>query len=248
MAADPSSPTSAEPQADGRSSARGGRLTLWGVAIVLVAVSVFGGPHTSDGSPPASRAAGASAATQTAPQQTDTQQVDPPPTDPKQADPQQGDPEQADPELPRSAPTRLRIPKISVDAPFTTLSIGSSGQLEPPPAGDTNLVGWYAKGASPGEKGTAVIAGHVDTATSPAVFAHLDDLRRGDRFTVERADGRDAEFVVDDTETFAKDDFPSKRVYADTRRPEVRLITCAGDYDHDAKDYKDNLVVFAHLV
>ncbi|MFD8388967.1 class F sortase [Streptomyces sp. NPDC059680] len=248
MAADPSSPTSAEPQADGRSSGRGGRLTLWGVAIVLVAVSVFGGHHTSDGSPPASRAAGASAATQTAPQQTDTQQVDPPPTDPKQADPQQGDPEQADPELPRSAPTRLRIPKISVDAPFTTLSIGSSGQLEPPPAGDTNLVGWYAKGASPGEKGTAVIAGHVDTATSPAVFAHLDDLRRGDRFTVERADGRDAEFVVDDTETFAKDDFPSKRVYADTRRPEVRLITCAGDYDHDAKDYKDNLVVFAHLV
>ncbi|MGW7524209.1 class F sortase [Streptomyces sp. NPDC054783] len=248
MAADPSSPTSAEPQADGRSSGRGGRLTLWGVAIVLVAVSVFGGHHTSDGSPPASRAAGASAATQTAPQQTDTQQVDPQPTDPKQADPQQGDPERADPELPRSAPTRLRIPKISVDAPFTTLSIGSSGHLEPPPAGDTNLVGWYAKGASPGEKGTAVIAGHVDTATSPAVFANLDGLRRGDRFTVERADGRDAQFVVDDTETFAKDDFPSKRVYADTQRPEVRLITCAGDYDHDAKDYKDNLVVFAHLV
>ncbi|MGW3173685.1 class F sortase [Streptomyces sp. NPDC001153] len=258
MAADPSSPTSAEPQADGRSSSRGGRLTLWGVAIVLVAVSVFGGHRTSDGSPPASRAAGASAATQTDPQQTDPRQTDPQQVDPRQTDPQKADPQQADPqktdpeqadtELPRSAPTRLLIPKISVDAPFTTLSIGSSGQLQPPPAGDTNLVGWYAKGVSPGEKGTAIIAGHVDTTTSPAVFANLGELRRGDRFTVERADGRDAAFVVDDAETFAKDDFPSKRVYADAQRPEVRLITCAGDYDHDAKDYKDNLVVFAHLV
>jgi LPXTG-site transpeptidase (sortase) family protein len=135
-----------------------------------------------------------------------------------------------------------------VDAPFTTLDIGASGQLEPPPAGDTNLVGWYAKGASPGEKGTAVIAGHVDTKTSAAVFANLNELQPGDRFTVERADGRDAEFVVDDKETFAKDAFPSDRVYADAERPEVRLITCAGEYDHEAKDYKDNLVVFAHLV
>lgn len=70
----------------------------------------------------------------------------------------------------------------------------------------------------------------------------------GDRFTVERADGRKATFVVDNADTFAKDDFPDQRVYADTRDAEVRLITCAGDYDHSAKDYTENLVVFAHLV
>ncbi|MER6071629.1 class F sortase [Streptomyces sp. NPDC001817] len=243
MAADPVSPTSADPQADGRSSARGGRrLTLWGVAIVVIAVSVFGGHRTSDGSAQASRAAGATA------HQADPQQTDPQLTDPQRSDPKQADPQQAGTELPRSTPTRLRIPKIDVDAPFTTLTIGDSGQLQPPPAADTNLVGWYAKGASPGEKGTAIIAGHVDTKTSAAVFANLSELQAGDRFTVERADGRDAEFVVDDKKTFAKDDFPSDRVYADAKRPEVRLITCAGEYDHDAKDYTDNLVVFAHLV
>ncbi|GHE05365.1 class F sortase [Streptomyces alanosinicus] len=257
MAAEPSSPTPAQTPADGRSSGRGGRLTLWGVAIVLLVVSVFGGHHGSDGASQASRAggthtwhtwhtprgsgagsgsgsgagagsssgAGAGAST--------------PSTAPTQ---------EADTSLPRSEPTRLVIPEISVDAPFTTLSIGDTGQLEPPPAGDTNLVGWYAKGASPGEKGTAVIAGHVDTTTSAAVFANLDDLSPGDEFTVQRADGRDADFVVDDTETFSKDDFPSKRVYADADRPEVRLITCAGAYDTSAKDYTDNLVVFAHLV
>jgi LPXTG-site transpeptidase (sortase) family protein len=142
---------------------------------------------------------------------------------------------------------RLLIPKIAVDAPFTDLAIGENGQLQPPPADDTNLVGWYAKGVSPGETGTSIIAGHVDTKTSAAVFARLDQLEEGDVFHVERADGRTASFVVDSLETYDKDDFPSSRVYGDADRPEVRLITCAGDYDRKVRDYTDNLVVFAHL-
>ena len=221
MAADPSSAPPA-PAPDEQNARRGGRLTLWAVAIVVLAVGLFGGPHTTDDSAGTSRASGASSA--------------------------RSDPDAAGPALPRSTPLRLRIPKSAVDAPFTSLSIDASGQLEPPPSANTNLVGWYAEGASPGEKGTAVIAGHVDTVTSAAVFAKLDQLEPGDLFSVDRADGRRAGFVVDDTETFAKDDFPSKRVYADTARPEVRLITCAGDYDHTAGDYTDNLVVFAHLL
>ncbi|MFI2762160.1 class F sortase [Streptomyces echinatus] len=213
----------AEPSSTPADSARGGRLTLWGVAAVFLAVSLFGGHHQSDDEPQTHRASGADAAASAEPPGTDG-------------------------ELPRSAPTRLLIPKIAVNAPFTTLTIGDSGQLQPPPAGDTNLVGWYADGVSPGEKGTAIIAGHVDTVTSAAVFANLDELEPGDRFSVERSDGSTADFVVDDAETFAKEDFPSERVYEDASRPEVRLITCAGDYDHTARDYTDNLVVFAHLV
>jgi LPXTG-site transpeptidase (sortase) family protein len=150
--------------------------------------------------------------------------------------------------LPRSKPTRLLIPKIDVDAPFTDLSVDAAGKLQPPPADDTNMVGWYAKGVSPGEPGAAIIAGHVDTTTSAAVFADLRELEKGDRFTVNRADGHKATFLVDSADTYPKDDFPDKRVYADTRDAEVRLITCAGDYDHSAKDYTENLVVFAHLV
>ncbi|WP_374227119.1 class F sortase [Streptomyces sp. AC558_RSS880] len=150
--------------------------------------------------------------------------------------------------LPRSEPTRLLIPAIDVDAPFTDLAIGSQGRLDPPPPHNTNLVGWYAEGVSPGERGTAIIAGHVDTATSPAVFARLGELDKGDRFRVLRADGSKATFVVDEAESFEKDDFPDERVYADTPDAQVRLITCSGAYDHAAKDYTENLVVFAHLV
>lgn len=212
MAADPSSPHAHD-------QSRGGRLTMWGVAIVVLAGAMLGSHHGANGSSDPSQAGGVTADARLA-----------------------GQP------LPRSAPTRLRIPKIGVYAPFTALVIGSSGQLEPPPADNTNLVGWYSKGVSPGEKGTSVIAGHVDTTTSAAVFANLDDLEPGDRFSVERADGQTANFVVDSAETFEKDDFPSKRVYDNAKRPEVRLITCAGDYDHSVKDYTENLVVFAHLV
>ncbi|MFB7541417.1 class F sortase [Streptomyces zaomyceticus] len=153
----------------------------------------------------------------------------------------------AGPAMPRSAPTRLRIPGIGVDAPFTGLEIGSSGALDPPPADDTNLVGWHAAGVSPGERGTALVAGHLDTATAPAVFARLSELDAGDTFEIQRADGTTAVFLIDSVESFRKDDFPDRRVYDDTPDALVRLITCAGSYDRTAKDYTENLVVFAHL-
>lgn len=217
MAVPPSAPADDE-TAQG---SRPGLMVLCAVALLVLAVSLVGGNDTSADSsgPPLPAQPGTSAS----------------PASP------------AGQALPRSKPERLLIPEISVDAPFTDLAIGKDGQLKPPPADDTNLVGWYAGGVSPGEKGTSVIAGHVDTKTSAAVFARLDRLNEGDVFRVERADGRTASFTVDSLETFEKDAFPSERVYGDADRPEVRLITCAGDYDHKVKDYTDNLVVFAHL-
>ncbi|MGC0334349.1 LPXTG-site transpeptidase (sortase) family protein [Streptomyces sp. SAI-170] len=221
MAVPPSPPTDGDtPPAE-----PGGRTQAWvmsAVACTVLAMSLMGGndePSDNAGPPPSTRSA-----------------VSAPPA---------GQP--ASKHLPRSRPLRLLIPKISVDAPFTDLSIGPSGQLEPPPAGDTNLVGWHAEGASPGETGTAIIAGHVDTTTSAAVFVRLGELEKGDIFHVDRADGRRATFEVDDVETFDKDDFPDERVYGDSAQAEVRLITCAGDYDRSVRDYTDNLVVFAHL-
>jgi LPXTG-site transpeptidase (sortase) family protein len=194
---------------------------------ILVATSLFRGHDEPSGPSNASRAAAAPApsATKAAPAARDDGK-----------------------HLPRAEPTRLLIPKISVDAPFTELTTDDTGRLQPPTANDTNLVGWYAKGVSPGERGAAIIAGHVDTTTSAAVFAGLDQLKKGDKFRVERSDGRTASFVVDKTDSFAKSDFPDDEVYADTPDAQVRLITCAGSYDRSAKDYTENLVVFAHLV
>ncbi|MFF4522751.1 class F sortase [Streptomyces bluensis] len=153
----------------------------------------------------------------------------------------------ADPALPRSAPERLSIPQIGVNAPFTDLSIGASGQLNPPPADDTNLVGWFRGGASPGERGTSIVVGHVDTKTGPAVFSRLEALRPGSTVRIMRADGIVARFKVDSVDAFSKADFPNKRVYADASSPELRLITCGGAYNRSTREYEENVVVFAHL-
>ncbi|MEV6397015.1 class F sortase [Streptomyces sp. NPDC051907] len=150
-------------------------------------------------------------------------------------------------EMPRSAPNRVSIPAIAVDAPFVPLAIGKSGALDAPPAHDVNLVGWFAGGPTPGELGTAVIAGHVDTKTGPAVFALLSSVQPGNKVDISRQDGTTATFVVDAVESFSKADFPNDRVYADTPDAQLRVITCGGDYDREAKDYTENLVVFAHL-
>ncbi|WP_165396206.1 class F sortase [Streptomyces sp. F001] len=225
MPAQPSSPTDDEQVPSGQGS-HGGMIVLCAVVLLILTVRLIGGDDTpSDSSRPAHA-----------------------PPAPHATAPAMPGPHATGRHLPRSKPVRLLIPKISVDAPFTDLAIGSNGQLEPPPAHDVNLVGWHAEGASPGEAGTSIVAGHVDTATSPAVFADLGALQKGDVFHVERADGRTASFVVDSVETFAKDRFPSRRVYGDTPQAQVRLITCAGDYDRTVKDYTDNLVVFAHLM
>ena len=149
--------------------------------------------------------------------------------------------------LPRAAPTRLSIPDIAVDAPFTPLALGPTGQLQAPPPGDNNLVGWYKGGATPGERGASIVAGHVDTKTGPAVFMQLESLKAGGKVEITRKDGIVATFKVDTVETFSKADFPNDRVYADTPTPQLRLITCGGAYDKKAKDYVDNVVVFAHL-
>lgn len=149
--------------------------------------------------------------------------------------------------LPRSAPTRIRIPKIGVDAPFTPLSLAPTGQLNAPPPDNSNLVGWYKDGATPGENGSAIVAGHVDTKTGPAVFLQLDEVKKGSTIEITRADKSVATFTVDDVETFSKAQFPDDRVYAETPNPQLRVITCGGAYDKAAKDYTDNVVVFAHL-
>ncbi|MER6096205.1 class F sortase [Streptomyces sp. NPDC001728] len=148
--------------------------------------------------------------------------------------------------LARSRPTTVAVPAITIEAPVTELGLDAAGRLATPPAGDPRVVGWYAKGVTPGERGTAVVVGHRDTRTGPAVFLNLDSLSPGNTVRVARADGRVAVFTVDRVRTYAKAHFPDKEVYGATGRPELRLLTCGGAFDRKA-GYEANIVVFAHL-
>lgn len=151
------------------------------------------------------------------------------------------------PSMTRSDPQRLEIESLGIDAPFTDLSLGSNGQLDAPPPDDKNLVGWYKDGTSPGERGTAIVAGHVDTKTGPAVFLPLQTIQPGAEVDITRADGSVAVFKVDGVRQYSKADFPNELVYSDSDFSDLRLITCGGTYNKTVKDYEDNVVVFAHL-
>ncbi|KOU58232.1 class F sortase [Streptomyces sp. NPDC060334] len=148
--------------------------------------------------------------------------------------------------LPGSPPTRIRIPVIRVDAPLTGLGLERDGSLQVPPPARRDLAGWYREGVTPGAVGTAVVAGHVDHATGPAVFYHLGALHRGAAIEVARADGRTAVFTVHAVEVYDAEDFPDDRVYGPSPRAELRVITCGGGFS-PRTGYRGNVVVFAHL-
>ncbi|MFI1163346.1 class F sortase [Streptomyces sp. NPDC020801] len=148
--------------------------------------------------------------------------------------------------LPPSPPTRIRIPSIRVNAPLMGLALTKSGSLDVPPAANKNLAGWYEAGTTPGERGTAIVAGHVDNADGPAVFYDLGALKKGSSIEVDRRDGGVAVFTVDAIEVYAAKDFPDEKVYGTARRPELRVITCGGGYSRTT-GYQGNVVVFAHL-
>lgn len=140
-------------------------------------------------------------------------------------------------------PERIRIPAIGVAAPVVHVGLDHEGALEVPAS--WGVAGWYARGARPGEPGPAVIVGHVDSSSGPAVFYRLGALQRGAAIRIRRADGSVARFRVHRVERWPKESFPTQLVYGATRRPTLRLITCGGAFDRATGHYIDNTIVFA---
>ncbi|MFG3498349.1 class F sortase [Streptomyces sp. NPDC047928] len=148
--------------------------------------------------------------------------------------------------LPASPARSIAIPAITVEAPLMGLGLDRAGRLLSPPVDNPKLAGWYEDGPAPGENGTAVVVGHRDTRRGPAVFLDLTSLKRGNTVRVARADGLTAVFTVDRVRTYEKDEFPDEEVYGPRGRPELRLLTCGGEFS-PRTGYASNIVVFAHL-
>jgi LPXTG-site transpeptidase (sortase) family protein len=150
--------------------------------------------------------------------------------------------------LARSAPVQIRIPGIGVNAPVMKVGRDADGTVQVPPLEEHNLTGWYEYGPSPGQRGPAVILGHVDSTTGISVFYYLKNMHVGDKVYVTLADGKVAAFAVDGLQRVAKDAFPTASVYGKSGHPSLRLITCGGPFDKATGHYVDNVIVYAHLV
>jgi len=139
-------------------------------------------------------------------------------------------------------PTRVVIPDIGVAEPLMPVGLLPDGAMETPPYGK---VGWYDEGPPPGAVGAAVIVAHVHGPQGDDVFARLHELGPDDRFRVETTLGS-VEFEVDDVVQVDKEDLPYDRMWPDTDRRLVSLITCGGK--RTAAGYPLNTIVFAHAV
>ncbi|MFI5723597.1 class F sortase [Streptomyces cyaneofuscatus] len=148
-----------------------------------------------------------------------------------------------------AAPRSVEVPSVGIDAPVVRRGLDRDGAIDPPPYDLPQTAGWYGKGTEPGAEGAALLVGHVDTETKPAVFYGLSAVRPGEKVKVVREDGSVAEFTVDDVQVVTRERFDAEKAYGPRvdGRAELRLITCGGKYDQKSRSYTANVVVSAYL-
>ncbi|WP_251052155.1 MULTISPECIES: sortase domain-bontaining protein [unclassified Streptomyces] len=144
----------------------------------------------------------------------------------------------------QSVPTGVRIPEVGLQAPLVPVQLPGNGKMPLPK--DRARASWLASSVTPGERGTSIIAGHVDAPEGPAAFYNLSAVKPGMHIDVRRTDDTTARFTIDAVAVYPQDHFPAATVYGPTPGPSLRLLTCTG-WDAAARKYRDNVVVYATM-
>lgn len=155
-------------------------------------------------------------------------------------------PRVVNPVVARSAPVTLRIPALGLTVPVSKLGLNRDGTAQVPT--NFQVPGWYRLGPSPGQLGSAIILGHVDSYQGPAVFFRLRSLQPGDHVEVTLADGVITYFVVRAVVMYPKAHFPTRLVYGSHGYSGLQLVTCGGVFDTQTRSYLSNVVVYTKLV
>jgi Sortase domain len=148
--------------------------------------------------------------------------------------------------VPPTPPVSLRIPTLGLAVGLSQLGLNPDRTVQVPT--DFQRPGWFRLGPSPGQPGSAVILGHVDSYRGPAVFFRLRTLKPGDRVEVGLAGGGVARFAVRAVATYPKASFPGRQVYASHGGRSLQLVTCGGQFDYRARSYLSNVVVYTELI
>jgi hypothetical protein len=148
--------------------------------------------------------------------------------------------------LARSKPVRLSIPILGIDTAVGTLGLQPDHQVMVPTS--AHVVDWYDDGPTPGQLGSSVILGHVDSFRGPGTFFFLKNLKAGNRITVTLEDGVVAHFRVVRVVQYSKTAFPDRLVFGPNGYQSLQLVTCGGTFDHATGHYESNIVVFSRLM
>lgn len=142
-------------------------------------------------------------------------------------------------------PVTLEIPAIGVKSDIENVGELKNGQMGVPE--DVEHVGWFEPGTLPGNRGSSVMAGHIDSLTGPAVFYKLDQLKKGDEVVVTDAEGNSLTFIVTKSERYPRKDAPIDEIFGFSYGSRLNLITCTGEFNRKAKTHDERLVVYTEL-
>jgi sortase A len=144
-------------------------------------------------------------------------------------------------------PRRLIIPALGIDANIQDVGISRRGNMAVP--SNYSDVGWYRYRATPGEQGSAVLAGHFDNGAGfPAVFGEISNLAPGDKIYVVLKNDERQEFQVISVENYDYLNAPLDLIFNRTGGAYLTLITCAGEWLDESQVYDERTVVFAEKI
>ncbi|CEG21555.1 Sortase family protein [Planococcus massiliensis] len=143
-------------------------------------------------------------------------------------------------------PASIEIGSIGVKAAIEPTGILENGEMGVPE--DVDQVGWFEPGFKAGAKGHAVLAGHVDSLTGPAVFYELKKVEPGDQVKLADAKGREMVFEVQKLASYETDAAPIEEIFGNADGRFINLITCTGDFNRDIGSHEERLVVTAELI
>lgn len=142
-------------------------------------------------------------------------------------------------------PTALEIPSIHLHSVIEPVAL-HNGQMDVPRAFDK--VGILAPWTKPGENGNAVIAGHLDHYTGPAIFFNLKKVNPGDQILLSNAQGQKLRFSVSKVAVFKTEEAPIEEIFGNASYPHLNLITCAGKFNKKTQEHAMRLVVFSQFI
>jgi LPXTG-site transpeptidase (sortase) family protein len=142
-------------------------------------------------------------------------------------------------------PARLVIPRLGVNASIEAVGKTTGGIMDVPSGPDS--VAWYEPGTLPGRPGNAVIAGHLDSRTGPAVFYSVAFLKQGDAIQVQMSDGQMLNFTVKEVVRYKEKDAPIEAIFGFKEQSGLNLITCGGFFDQATRNYDERVVVYTEL-
>ena len=145
-------------------------------------------------------------------------------------------------------PVRLQIDTrtVKVDAAVEEVGHTDKGTMGVPKAWEN--VAWFKLGTRPGQPGNAVIAGHLDSKTGPAVFWRLGELKPGEVVSVVNDQGETTRFEVKKTAVYETEEAPLQEVFGPSDAARLNLITCDGAFDQETRTYDRRLVVYTEKI